>query len=128
MKMLCHFLSVVCYETYLNGSAFIKTVSGLGPAVYLLISHGNVICSGTMGTANSARRSFGMPASMSFKVVTASVAAVPSCGKKNNLFKVIGKGISNRQTPIIPQGFIRQRPVSRLLGAYIIARKGELYR
>ena len=57
--------------------AFKKTERGLGPAVYLLIIQGSTICKGTIGTASRARRSLGMPVSISFNVVTASVAAKP---------------------------------------------------
>lgn len=53
---------------------------GLGPAVYLEITNGKIICSGIMGTAINANFSFGIPPSMSFKPVTASQAENPICG------------------------------------------------
>ena len=65
--------------SYLNGMAFKKISIGLGPAVYLLMMRGSIICIGTMGTANNARVSLGIPASMSFKPDNESAAAKAIC-------------------------------------------------
>ena len=48
---------------------------GRGPEVYLLMYRGSAICKGTMGTANKASLSFGMPASINLRPVRASLAA-----------------------------------------------------
>ena len=53
---------------------------GLGPAVYLLMIRGRIICMGTIGTANNARVSFGIPASISFRPDRESAAAKAICG------------------------------------------------
>lgn len=50
---------------------------GLGPAVYFEIISGKMICNGIMGTAIKANFSLGKPASISFKLVTASQAEKP---------------------------------------------------
>ena len=55
---------------------------GRGPAVYLLMKKGSSTCSGLMGTAMSARRSLGTPASTSFRPVTASAAEKPIWGER----------------------------------------------
>lgn len=60
---------------YLKGNAFKKVFIGLGPAVYLLMINGRMICMGIMGTANRASRSLGMPASINLRPVKASAAA-----------------------------------------------------
>ena len=67
-------------KAYLNGMAFKKISIGLGPDVYLLMTRGNKICIGTMGTANKARVSLGIPASISFKPESESAAAKAICG------------------------------------------------
>lgn len=75
------FLLHVCTgTTYLNGMALRKMFIGLGPAVYLLIMRGNIIWMGTIGTANNARVSFGIPASISFRPERESAAAKAICG------------------------------------------------
>lgn len=51
---------------------------GLGPTVYLLMARGSIICNGTKGIAISANFSFGNPASIIFKLVTASQALNPT--------------------------------------------------
>lgn len=56
--------------------------SGWGPAVYLLIIRGNIICKGTIGTANKAKCSLGTPSSTNFSPVTASAAEKPICNIK----------------------------------------------
>ena len=61
--------------------AFRNIFIGLGPAVYLLMISGRIICIGTIGTANNARVSFGIPASMSFRPERESAAAKAICGK-----------------------------------------------
>ena len=59
--------------------AFKNISNGLGPAVYLLMKRGRRICIGTMGTANNANVSFGIPASISFKPDNESAAAKAIC-------------------------------------------------
>ena len=73
------------YPTHLNGMAFRNTSIGLGPAVYLLIISGRIICIGTIGTANNARVSFGIPASMSFRPDSESAAAKATCEIKDKI-------------------------------------------
>ena len=63
--------------TYLKGMAFIKTERGFGPAVYLLIIKGSIICIGIIGTPNKASFCLGTPSSINFNAVTASAAANP---------------------------------------------------
>ena len=63
--------------TDLQGMAFRKRLMGRGPAVYLLMKKGSSTCSGLMGTAISASRSLGTPASTNFRPVTASAAEKP---------------------------------------------------
>ena len=60
--------------------AFRNIFIGLGPAVYLLMIRGRIICMGTIGTANNARVSFGIPASISFRPDRESAAAKAICG------------------------------------------------
>lgn len=60
--------------------------SGWGPAVYLLIIRGNIICKGTIGTANKAKCSFGTPSSTNFSPVTASAAEKPICNIKTKKY------------------------------------------
>lgn len=66
------------------------TSIGLGPTVYFEIANGSNICKGIIGTAIRANFSFGIPASTSFKPVTASQAENPICNwyKQINIKKV----------------------------------------
>jgi hypothetical protein len=69
-------------NTYLNGIARRNTSMGVGPAVYLLMISGRMICIGIMGIANRARVSFFIPDSINFKPVMESAAANPICSGK----------------------------------------------
>jgi len=51
-----------------------KTSSGLGPAVYLDIMIGRIICIGTIGTANMAMVVLAIPDSIIFNPVKESAA------------------------------------------------------
>lgn len=64
---------------HLNGIARRYTSMGVGPAVYLLMINGSIICIGIMGTANKASVSFFIPASINFRPVKESAAAKPIC-------------------------------------------------
>ena len=74
--------------------------SGWGPAVYLLIIRGNIICKGTIGTANKAKCSLGTPSSTNFSPVTASAAEKPICNIKTKSIL-----ICNLQN-IFPQAYV----------------------
>lgn len=79
---------------------------GVGPAVYLLMISGRMICIGIMGIANRASVSFFIPASINFKPVMESAAANPICsGKIANLIliKIGGKSKFHNENKI--EGF-----------------------
>jgi hypothetical protein len=69
---------VFIYTPYLYGNADTKTLKGLAPTIRLLIIRGSIICNGTNGIAIKANFSFGNPASIIFKLVTASQALKPT--------------------------------------------------
>lgn len=81
--------------------------SGWGPAVYLLIIRGNIICKGTIGTASKAKCSLGTPSSTNFSPVTASAAEKPICNIKTKkyfnlwLMKYFPPSIRNLETSVL---------------------------
>lgn len=52
-----------------------NTPNGLGPLVQRVINNGNIACIGINRTPKSAKRSFGNPCSISFKLKIVSGAA-----------------------------------------------------
>ena len=77
---------------------------GVGPAVYLLMTSGRMICMGIMGTANKAKVSFFIPASINFRPVRESAAAKPICIQK--IFKAVR--ICNKADNCIGRNFSKR--------------------